>query len=116
MKIQFVALPALTFAFLARADVKPNSLFADNAVFQREQSVPAWGTPREGEAITVEFAGQKNLFDRRRQFRPLKFPCKRLRVFTHCRTPTAGDNHITHPAGVSVPAQWPLPISDIRFR
>ncbi len=40
------------------ADVKPNSLFADNAVLQRDQVLPVWGTAGEGEAITVDFAGQ----------------------------------------------------------
>lgn len=42
-----------------RADVKPNPLFTDGAVLQRGQPVPVWGTARDGEKVTVEFAGQK---------------------------------------------------------
>jgi sialate O-acetylesterase len=41
------------------ADVKPNPLFTDGAVLQRGQPVPVWGTARDGEKVTVEFAGQK---------------------------------------------------------
>ncbi len=41
------------------ADVKPNSLFNDNAVLQRDCVAPIWGTARDGEKITVEFTGQK---------------------------------------------------------
>ena len=41
------------------ADVKPNSLFNDNAVLQRDCVVPIWGTAQDGEKITVEFTGQK---------------------------------------------------------
>jgi sialate O-acetylesterase len=40
------------------ADVKPNPLFTDGAVLQRGQPVPVWGTARDGEKVTVEFAGQ----------------------------------------------------------
>jgi sialate O-acetylesterase len=43
----------------ARAEVKPNSLFSDNAVLQQGISLPVWGTAREGEPITVDFAGQR---------------------------------------------------------
>jgi sialate O-acetylesterase len=42
-----------------RADVKPNSLFHHNAVLQRGVAVPVWGTARDGETVTVKFAGQK---------------------------------------------------------
>jgi sialate O-acetylesterase len=41
------------------ADVKPNPLFTDGAVLQRGQAVPVWGAARDGEKVTVEFAGQK---------------------------------------------------------
>ena len=41
------------------AEVKPNSLFSDGAVLQRDQKIPVWGTARDGEKITVEFQGQK---------------------------------------------------------
>ena len=46
------------FGFAARAEVKPNSLFADNSVLQRGVRVPIWGTAASGEKITVRFAGQ----------------------------------------------------------
>ncbi len=39
--------------------VKPNSLFTDNAVFQRGVEVPVWGTGDADEKVTVEFNGQK---------------------------------------------------------
>jgi sialate O-acetylesterase len=43
----------------AHAEVKPNSIFSDNAVLQRDIAIPVYGTANEGEKITVEFAGQK---------------------------------------------------------
>ncbi len=43
----------------ARADVTPDALFSDHAVLQQGREVPVWGTAREGERVTVEFAGQK---------------------------------------------------------
>lgn len=55
----------LALAFLtlpvngALADVRPNSLFNDNAVLQRNQPLPVWGTASDGEKVSVEFAGQK---------------------------------------------------------
>ncbi len=42
-----------------RADVRPNPLFTDGAVLQRGQTIPVWGTARDGEKVTVELAGQK---------------------------------------------------------
>ena len=42
----------------AHAEVKPNPLFSDGAVLQRGQPVPVWGTAKDGEKITVTFAGQ----------------------------------------------------------
>jgi sialate O-acetylesterase len=41
------------------AEVKPNSIFSDNAVLQRGMAIPVYGTANDGEKITVEFAGQK---------------------------------------------------------
>lgn len=41
------------------AEVRPNALFADNAVFQQGACVPVWGTAGDGEMVTVEFAAQK---------------------------------------------------------
>ncbi len=43
---------------LLQAEVKPNILFSDGAVLQREQNVPIWGTANDGEKVTVDFAGQ----------------------------------------------------------
>lgn len=52
----------LLFAFagfsVARANVVPNPLFADNAVLQQGMNVPVWGTADPGEKVTVEFDGQ----------------------------------------------------------
>ena len=45
--------------YSAKADVVPNSLFGNHAVLQRNMPVPVWGTARNGEKVTVEFAGQK---------------------------------------------------------
>ena len=42
----------------ALANVRPNSLFSDNAVLQRGVAVPVWGTAADGETVTVSFAGQ----------------------------------------------------------
>ena len=46
-------------SFAARADVRLNPLFADNAVLQRDAEVRVWGTARDGERVTVEIQGQK---------------------------------------------------------
>lgn len=59
--IQLAALLALIWASAVRAEVRPNSLFADNAVLQRGKELPVWGTARDGERVTIEFAGQKVL-------------------------------------------------------
>jgi hypothetical protein len=52
-----LALAVVGFAPL-RADVKPNPLFCDNAVLQRNVPVPVWGSARDGEKVTVSFDGQ----------------------------------------------------------
>ncbi len=44
---------------LLNAEVKPNPLFTDGAVFQQGQAVPVWGTANDGEKVSVEFNGQK---------------------------------------------------------
>lgn len=54
---------ALTAALLgsalpALAVVKPNPLFSDNMVLQREANLPVWGTADNGEKVTVSVAGQ----------------------------------------------------------
>lgn len=50
---------ALAAAPAVRADVRPNSLFSDNAVLQQGISVPVWGTANDDEKVTVTFGGQK---------------------------------------------------------
>ena len=46
-------------ASLARADIKPNGIFTDNAVLQRDVKLPVWGTTDKPEKVTVSFAGQE---------------------------------------------------------
>lgn len=41
------------------ANITPNPLFSDNAVFQQNIAVPIWGTADRNESITVLFAGQR---------------------------------------------------------
>ncbi len=41
------------------AELELASVFSDHMVLQRGQAVPVWGAGDAGEAITVEFAGQK---------------------------------------------------------
>jgi sialate O-acetylesterase len=43
----------------AAADLVPAGLFTDSVVLQRDTAVPVWGRARPGEAVTVEFAGQR---------------------------------------------------------
>lgn len=59
MKQLSMILCALCLYVGAYADVKPNSLFTNNMVLQRGVVVPIWGTANDGEAVTVEFLGQK---------------------------------------------------------
>lgn len=40
------------------AEVAVNPLFAEGAVLQRDHPLPVWGTARDGEKVTVAFAGQ----------------------------------------------------------
>jgi len=46
-------------ARLAQAEVKLASPFTSHMVLQTGRNVPVWGTAAAGEAVTVEFAGQK---------------------------------------------------------
>ena len=46
-------------AGLARADIKANGIFTDNAVLQRDVKLPVWGTTDRPEKVTVSFAGQE---------------------------------------------------------
>ena len=52
--VGFVGLGAVR----VRAEVKPNPLFSDGMVLQRDRGVPVWGTADVGERVTVEIAGQ----------------------------------------------------------
>ncbi len=47
----------LSFSVL-HAEVKPNTLFCNNMVLQRNIEVPIWGSADEGEKVTINFAGQ----------------------------------------------------------
>ena len=49
----------VSVSFYMRATVIPNSLFSNNMVLQRGVIVPVWGKAKNGETVTVEFAGQK---------------------------------------------------------
>jgi len=40
------------------AEVKPNALFSNNAVLQKNVRVPVWGTASPGEEVTVAFGNQ----------------------------------------------------------
>lgn len=57
-KTSFALITVLLWVPPLRAEVRPNSLFGDNAVLQRDQRLPVWGTARDGEKVRVEFAGQ----------------------------------------------------------
>ncbi|RXK85578.1 sialate O-acetylesterase [Filimonas effusa] len=54
-----VCLLCLLYVRSANATVKPNSLFSDNVVLQRNMPVPVWGTASEGEKITVTIGQQR---------------------------------------------------------
>jgi len=41
-----------------KSDIELGSLFADNAVLQRQMKVPVWGWSKPGVKVRVEFAGQ----------------------------------------------------------
>ncbi|MHB0998909.1 MAG: sialate O-acetylesterase [Armatimonadota bacterium] len=53
-----ISAAGLLHASSAAATVKPNGLFTDGAVIQRDMPVPVWGTADNGEEITVKFHGQ----------------------------------------------------------
>jgi sialate O-acetylesterase len=54
-----VLIVSISLPFSARGEVRPNTLFSDNAVFQRGTPIPVWGTAGEGEKVTVSFDGQE---------------------------------------------------------
>ena len=43
----------------AKAVVKPNIIFSDDMVLQRDKVIPVWGTANDGEKVSIEFVGQK---------------------------------------------------------
>src|SRR5215210_4924053 len=49
-------LAALALAVPAAADVKPHALFGDHMVFQRNASLPVWGTADPGEEVYVHLS------------------------------------------------------------
>jgi len=51
-------LACLLLPLLARSEVNLPSVFSDHLVLQRDAALPIWGWAKEGETITVEFAGQ----------------------------------------------------------
>lgn len=53
------ALSAVLAAGVARADVKPASVFTDHMVLQQGAAVPVWGTADAGETVTVTLGSQK---------------------------------------------------------
>ena len=59
MKSYFFIFLFVLLSLMVRANVKPNSLFTNNAVFQRGVEVPVWGTADDNEKVSVEFNGQK---------------------------------------------------------
>ncbi len=52
--LRMVAAGALMLGGLARADVKPASVFGDHAVLQREKPIAVWGLADAGEKVTVQ--------------------------------------------------------------
>ncbi|HUW33168.1 MAG TPA: sialate O-acetylesterase, partial [Planctomycetota bacterium] len=61
MKMIRTILVAVLIGFLslhALANVKPASLFTDNAVLQQGIKVPVWGDADPGEKVTVTFDGK----------------------------------------------------------
>jgi len=59
MKYSLITIFSILLYVSCFSQIKPNSLFADHMVLQRSVMVPVWGTAKEGEIVTVEFAGQK---------------------------------------------------------
>jgi sialate O-acetylesterase len=49
---------ALLAAATARCETRPNSIFSEGCVLQREIPVPVWGTAADGTRVTVKFGGR----------------------------------------------------------
>jgi len=54
-----ILLLLLSLSGIAKAIVKPNTLFSDNAVLQQGVTIPVWGKATGNEKVSVEFANQK---------------------------------------------------------
>ena len=61
MKFLFAIIHLLLFNCIASAVVKPNSIFANNMVLQRNMRVPVWGSATADEKVEVQFNGQKQV-------------------------------------------------------
>ena len=61
MKFLFAIIHLLLFNFAANAIVKPNSMFSNNMVLQRNMRVPVWGYASADEKVEVQFNGQKQI-------------------------------------------------------
>jgi sialate O-acetylesterase len=58
--VQILTLIAMSlFPIRTFADVKPNTLFTDGMVLQRDREVHLWGTADAGEKVAVAFRGQE---------------------------------------------------------
>ncbi len=60
MKYIFLFFQLFLFKFIAVANVKPNAIFSNNMVLQRNMPIPIWGTANDNEKIEVQFNGQKH--------------------------------------------------------
>lgn len=67
--VGFPLLLLLTFLIAAPAhgEIKVANIFNDRMVLPREMPVPVWGKAEAGEAVTVEFAGQKKTANANRE-------------------------------------------------
>ena len=54
-----VALLLVLSASAAHAEIKPNGLFGENCVLQRDLPIPVWGSGTNGEKVTVTLGDQK---------------------------------------------------------
>lgn len=59
MKLSVIFSLILAANFVIQADVRLPDVIAGSMVLQQNQTVPIWGWAEPGEAVTVEFAGQK---------------------------------------------------------
>jgi sialate O-acetylesterase len=58
-KCVFLLLANCLFSSVSFSDVSMPTVFSDHMVLQREMLVPVWGKADAGEAVTVEFSGQR---------------------------------------------------------